>query len=301
MPIRTFNINNGHNKTWIDITDPTPEELESVSKQYHINRHIVRDCLDPDHLPKHERLEHSTFIIVRLFNGNVKLHLDTLQALTTKIAIFYNQDFLITIHRMEQPFMDKVKIEEIDNNHECSTCSLVTKIIRHALQTFEQPALTLGEQVDTYEATVLLKHTKPSLLHGLYYLKRKASTCKKVLLLTDDLIHFLKATEADASMVQDVQDLYTKLILLYEQVLDDVTNLLNTYLSLTAQKTNQVMKILTVFSVFFMPLTFIVGVYGMNFRYMPELDKPWGYPVVLGVMALITIVIFFWFKRKKWL
>lgn len=66
-------------------------------------------------------------------------------------------------------------------------------------------------------------------------------------------------------------------------------------------KTNDVMKVLTIFSVFFMPLTFIVGIYGMNFQYMPELQQRWGYPASLILMAAVSALIYGWFKRKDWL
>jgi magnesium transporter len=72
-------------------------------------------------------------------------------------------------------------------------------------------------------------------------------------------------------------------------------------MSFAAQKTNEVVRVLTVFSVFFMPLTFIVGIYGMNFDFMPELKEKWGYPAALIFMAAVTAIIYFWFKRKKWL
>ncbi len=72
-------------------------------------------------------------------------------------------------------------------------------------------------------------------------------------------------------------------------------------MSLASQKTNEVMRVLTVFSVFFMPLTFIVGVYGMNFEFMPELKYPFAYWIVWAAMILITIGVFFWFRKKRWL
>jgi magnesium transporter len=83
--------------------------------------------------------------------------------------------------------------------------------------------------------------------------------------------------------------------------LDEVNNLVNLFMSLSSQKTNDVMKVLTIFSVFFMPLTFIAGIYGMNFEFMPELRQKWGYPGVMVLMGIVTAFIYFWFKRKKWL
>jgi magnesium transporter len=301
MATEVLDINGDGKLQWIDITNPDQAELDSVSSRFDINRYIVKDCLDPDHLPKHEELKNATFFILRVFSGNPKQHLDNLHKLTTKIAIFFSDSFLITIHRLEQPFVEEIRKEELENGQNTTINNLITRILRYGLKSFEQPALILSEEIDNYETTVLLKHTKPTLLQGLYYIKRKASACKKVLLLTADLVNYLKSTDENYSSLQDVRDLYLKLLHLYDQVLEDVNNLLNTYLSLTTQKTNEVMKILTIFSVFFMPLTFIVGVYGMNFRHLPELNYKWGYPAVLLLMAVITIVIYSWFRRKKWL
>jgi magnesium transporter len=90
-----------------------------------------------------------------------------------------------------------------------------------------------------------------------------------------------------------------KLTTQYDQIMEDASNLVNTYIAISSQKTNEVMKILTIFSVFFMPLTFIVGIYGMNFEFMPELRSKWGYPAVLLLMIMVTLVIYYWFRRKK--
>ena len=135
----------------------------------------------------------------------------------------------------------------------------------------------------------------------LYFIKRKAAISNKLLMLTGEVINSIRTSNSDLVALQDAKDLHVKLITIYDQIHDDVTNLLNIYLSLSAQKTNDVMKVLTIFSVFFMPLTFIVGIYGMNFDFMPELRVKWAYPAVLISMAIISLLIFWWFKRKKWL
>ena len=79
-----------------------------------------------------------------------------------------------------------------------------------------------------------------------------------------------------------------------------LSGMLDIYLSSLSNKMNEVMKVLTIIATIFIPLTFIAGLYGMNFKYMPELDWAWGYPVTWGVMIVITIIMIIYFKRKKW-
>jgi len=101
----------------------------------------------------------------------------------------------------------------------------------------------------------------------LYFIKRQASVSIKVLLLMLDPINHIKTSPEDEAELQDVRDQPLKIQTPHTQVLEDVNNLMNLYVSFSAQKTNDVMKILTIFSVFFMPLTFIVGIYRMNSNY----------------------------------
>jgi len=141
----------------------------------------------------------------------------------------------------------------------------------------------------------------PEQLESLYFIKRKAALSIKLLTLSLEPINGIVATpETDASL-QDVKDHHLKIVTLYNQILDDVTNLMNIYISFSSQKTNDVMKILTIFSVFFMPITFIVGIYGMNFDYMPELSKRWGYPIVLIYYGCCYRNNLSMVQKKKWL
>ena len=105
----------------------------------------------------------------------------------------------------------------------------------------------------------------------------------------------------ESHLLQDVRDQHLKIQTLFSQILEEVNNLLNLSMSFSAQRTNEVIRVLTLFSVFFMPLTFIVGIYGMNFEFMPELRQKWGYPAVLIFMGLVALIIYIWFRRKKWL
>lgn len=286
---------------WTDITNPTKEELEKVSKIYDLNPYTLMDSLDPDHLPKYEEHNNTHFFIVRILQHSQE-HEQTIRELSSKIAVFYNSNFIITIHRTAQPIMEEIRETCINVGKLKSTESMAVKIIWETLHSYDIPAIRLSEEIDYYESNVFLKKNIPAdMIEGMYYLKRKAGLCKKLLLLTNEVVNSVKVEEKDLPALQDVRDLHLKLLTLYGQVQDDANNLLNIYLSLSARKTNDVMKILTIFSVFFMPLTFIAGIYGMNFKYMPELEEKLGYPIALLAMIIVSVIIFVWFRRKKWL
>ena len=302
MPVNKINVS--QTVDWVLVNDPTKEELKKVSDDYSLDWYQVQNCLNPDHLPAYELAGNSYFIMTRWFSAQPGQHLHTLQEITSKIAIFYSTDFIITIQKTEAPFFKTDLVDKYftNGNSAISTSTnVLALILLLVLKTYESAAFKLSEQMDEYESTILLKTLKPAMLKGLYYLKRKAGICKRLIILTSEVINYIKSLEVEENIKRDIDDVELKLVTWFDQVLDDVNNLLNTYLSLSAYKTNDVMKILTIFSVFFMPLTFIVGIYGMNFEFMPELRSRWGYPLVMTSMVIITTGIFLWFRKKKWL
>jgi magnesium transporter len=286
---------------WISITDPSSVEMEELSKEYALNQHIVRDCLEPEHLPKYEFVDEVHFLIIRFYARDAAKRNTTIQDITNKIAIFYTDRFLITIHKSDIGFI-KVIREKYASTGRCSNpTDVVTRIIWNSLETYEDPANRLAEQIDFFENQIIRRVTDHDQLEALFLIKREASLSNKVLLLLREPINHVHPQGDNQSAIQDLRDQHLKMLTLYNQVLEDVNNLMNMYMSFTAQKTNDVVKVLTIFSVFFMPLTFIVGIYGMNFEFMPELRTKWGYPVVIILMLIVTVVIYLWFRKKKWL
>ena len=301
MPITTCSIKDT-DIVWTDISDPTQQELEEISKKYNLNAYTLMDSLDPDHLPKYEEHNDTHFIIVRMLQDEEHPDQHTVQEVSSKIAIFYNHNFIVTIHRSATTLLKEVQETHIDKGKVKTTTGIIVRIIKEVLHTYDRPAIKLSNDIDFFESKLFLKKNFPAdLIKAIYFLKSRAGTYKKLLLLTNEVVNSVRAEGEDRPAMRDAHDLYTKLLMLYDQVQDDANNLLNIYLSLSARKTNDVMKILTIFSVFFMPLTFIVGVYGMNFKFMPELNYVWGYPLTLISMVVVCCVIFLWFRRKKWL
>ncbi|WET02409.1 CorA family divalent cation transporter [Flavobacterium sp. YJ01] len=300
MALSTCQIK-GTDITWIDIYDPSEEDLKSVSSKYSLNSYTLKDSLDPDHLPKYEEHNDTHFLIVRLLHDeNQKL--PTVQSLSSKIAVFFTDRFIITINRCAQPIIQNIMDNMASDAKIKSASGIAMHIVGDALRSFEEPAMKLSAAIDSYESTLFLKKNIPDdMIEDIYYLKNRTGLYKKLLLLSNEVVSSIKAEGEERPAQRDLRDLHTKLVLLYDQIQEDANNLLNIYLSLSARKTNDVMRLLTVFSVFFMPLTFIAGIYGMNFKFMPELESPLGYPAAIIAMLAVSVLIFFWFKRKKWL
>ena len=288
---------------WIDVNDPSIIEMKELSTQYKLNEHTVRDCLQPEHLPKYEYDDEVSvhFLILRFYTNSANSHVATIQELTNKIAIFVINDIIITIHKGRTPFLEPLARKYSSSQKAVSATELLSKIVWQALETYDDPAASLSEQLDFIESQVLLKKVNSDVTEALYYIKRQASISHKVLTLMLEPINHILVKPGEEAHLQDVRDQHLKMQTLYGLILEEVNNLLNLSMSFAAQRTNDVMRVLTLFSVFFMPLTFIVGIYGMNFDFMPELRSRWGYPAVLVSMAIIALLIFFWFRRKRWL
>src|SRR5690606_8732158 len=299
MAVRTIIIPDSE-IVWIDLQNPTKEEQEGIASKYNLDLYTLSDSMEPNHLPKFEELVDMNFFIVRmrLLNTTHKVNIHQISA---KIAVFYNESFLITIHRNKINFIDEIIEKHINTKRLKTINSIVLKILRRVLLSYEEPLMSLSDEISDFEANMLLKEIPPHSLQHLFYLKNKANLSRKLLILADDILDSIQVKKHENSSLQDVKDLHTKMIVLYDQVLEEINSLQSIYISISAQKTNEVMKTLTIFSMFFLPLTFLVGIYGMNFKYMPEFEYKWAYPACLGLMIVIAVAIYLWFKHKKWM
>ncbi len=286
---------------WVDLSAPGDDEIREVASQYALHEASIKDCMQPDHLPKYERFDNYTFVIFRVLAATPTHEADTIQELTNKISIFFNDNYLITIHRAENQLIDTVKAKRIDTGTCNHTLYLLNSLIRESILTFEKPGFKLSESLDYYEERVFLRQRTSPILRGLYFVKRKIDVIRRVMLLSYEIIDNIDSSERSDAYTRDLRDLYVRTQTFFDNLSENTAQLLSMYFSIASQRTNEIMRVLTIFSVFFMPLTFIAGIYGMNFKYMPELAWYYGYPAVMLLMAGISVGIYFWFKRKGWL
>lgn len=276
---------------WIDLVRPGQSDLDDLASRYGLDPILLADSLQHGHLPKIEAQKDYTFLILRAYSAKDD-RISTIGELSNKIAFFIHQNRLITVHRAKFPFLQ----QDFDP---CGTpMELVLHIADAMIRSFEDPVMVQSGKMDQLEQLIFLGKGRNISLEDLYYQKSKARISKKLLLLTQAAISQLNVPETLQTRQQDLRDTLTSLLLTVDEVTEDANNLMSAYLSLAAQKNNDVMKLLTVFSAFFLPLTFIVGVYGMNFEHMPELSRPYGYPLTWAAMLGISLGIGIWFKRK---
>ena len=134
---------------WLDILDPTGTELEEVAKKYDLPLVAIRECLDPKALPRFETIEHHQFLLLRTFSEKSKEHLYTLSRLTQRLGIFIGKNYLITIHRRDQPFIVQTRNEWIRKNKNLEPATLLPKLlgklIYSAIATFGQEVFTTAK------------------------------------------------------------------------------------------------------------------------------------------------------------
>jgi len=278
---------------WIDIENPIKEDLEKITKIHGLNYYLIKDSLEKGHLPKYEKTYKIDFFIFRAYTSDIKLHIDEVGEMSNKIAFFIFEDKLITIHRAHFNFLNIHEEKHIKINE------LFLRIVKLMLDTFQKPTIDLSNKISEIERTIFLKDHRKVLLEELYFIKSQSRILKKVLHITQSVMEQSADNFSASYQYQDIKDELLNLLTYNEESVENSNQLMNTYLSISDQKNNEVVRLLTIFSAFFLPLTFIAGVYGMNFKFMPELNWGWGYFFSIGLMLLVVIVIYMWFRKKR--
>jgi magnesium transporter len=301
---------------WLDIVNPGQEELSGLAEQYGLHHTSVQDCLEPEHLPKFESFDAHNFVILRAWDEAAPPNCTTVQEVTRKTAVFQAETFVITIHRTEQRWLSTlqerlattlVEKRRTKNGREGAGLYVLSHLLEGAVDTYLKPLEAVEARLDVFEQKVFVERTIGSRhfrgeLREIRSAKRQVTLAKRLLWRMVDVAHRLTPSAGKLVPVfRDVQENIESYHFYADELLDDANTLLNVQLSLASHRSGEVMRVLTLFSAFFLPLTFIVGIYGMNFEFMPELRARWGYPAVLSAMALVSLSIYVWFRRRGWM
>lgn len=299
--------------TWIDLVDPTPEDLNKLAETYEIAATAIDDCLDPEHLPKFEKFENLSFLILRAFDSKAGSTCDTVDELTRKISIFYSDKLLISIHRVDWPFFENLRKTWELNFQKAKSIRgpLLRALLEESFLSYEKPIdIGLTKLEDLEKSIFSAPGSRPFQISDGYFLKRQAFVYKRILRYTHDVLTKVVASGDPrvATLYQDLRETLDSIYFYADELLEGVNQLLGLHISLASQRTNEasyrtneVVRTLTIVSLFFLPLNFLAGVYGMNFEQMPGLSHPYGFQIFLGSMLLASFMLLLWVKRKGWL
>ena len=287
---------------WLDVIAPTEEDLQFLHERYHINEMLLEDTIDPNHLPKYEEVDQVKFFLTRESTDLERRALNNISDISSKLGIFLVPGLIITTHRAQSKSINKVYEELLKEKPDDITRDrLALRLALKIIKTFDDESNTLLEIMDAIENEIFLKNTnQTNQIRRLYNLKRKSGLNTRILNISAEWITKFKNLDLQEVEVMDLLDKQKDVIADFDHVNAQTVNLISMFLALSDQKANQVMKLLAIYSVYFLPITFIAGIYGMNFDNMPELHHKNGYYFTLGLMLLIVVITFIYMRRKRW-
>ncbi len=287
-----------HQPVWVDVLDADEATLNAIAGFLPLHPLAIEDCLHFPQRPKLDVYEDSTFLIWMLPSLP-----DGTGIISTELDVFLGREHLITVHRDRLAPVDKVGAhvqEYLERGVEWTLHSILDLMVDSMFPLVDSLADDLEEIED-----LMLVDAGSEQLERLYGAKRALVQLHKVVGPERDALRGLARLEAfvapDAYMYfQDIGDHLARVADSVDTYREVASGTMDIYLSSVSNRMNLIMKQLTVIATIFMPLTLISGIYGMNFRYMPELEWRFGYFGVLGGMLAIVLWMLWFFKRRKW-
>jgi len=302
----TFSYKDKSTVTWIDICGVHDvDQVSRIGNHYGLHPLVLEDIVDTSQRPKLEDFEDYLFVVLKM------LYFDPEEEtiISEQVSLVLGKDFVISFQEQEGdvfgPVRDRIRRSK-GRIRKAGADYLAYSLIDAIVDNYFSILESFGEDIEHIEED-LAKDPKSSTLHIIHILKRDAIRLRKSVWPLREVVGTLQRggspliSDTTGVYLHDVYDHIIQVIDTTESFRDMVSGMLDIYLSSVSNRMNEVMKVLTIFAAIFIPLTFIAGIYGMNFKYMPELEWRWAYFGVLGLMAVVAGTLLIFFKRQKWL
>lgn len=292
--------------SWINIDGlHNTKIIEEIGHQFELHPLLLEDILNTRHRPKMEEYDNYIFVTLKMLglsnNGNT--------IISEQVSIVLGDNWVISFQEQQGDIFDGLRQRLRDNKgsiRKLGADYLVYRLIDTIVDNYFFITEQLSESIEDLEELVLKSPEKESLLQ-IQKLKRKIINLRKSILPLREAVSRLQ--KDNTSLIKDstimyLRDVYEHIIQANESLdsqRDMLASIMDLYQSGVSNKMNQIMKVLTIIATIFIPLTFIAGIYGMNFDNMPELHWKYGYFGVWGIMFVILLIMLFYFKRKRWL
>lgn len=308
--IKDFQIDLGKTRDsfikWIDISGLAEVNvIEQIGNQFNFHPLVLEDILSPNQRPKMEDYGDYIFIVLRNIFWNQNLD----EFGHEQISLILGNNYVISFQEKESeifnPIYERIKVPKGKvrvMRADYLLYALLDVIIDNYFIVIEK----LGENIEDIEDN-LIKNPNPETLQQIYHLKRSTIDLRKSIWPMRELLNKLQREQSKLISdnlqvyLRDIYDHIFRITDLIENYRDIIFGMLDMYLSSVSNRMNDIMKVLTIISTTFIPLSFLAGFYGMNFKYMPELSQSFGYPILILVMVIIAILMLYYFKRKRWI
>lgn len=296
---------NSSDLVWINVDGhPSQEFLKTMQEHLKIHPLLIED-LCTEQRPKVEPYGDVLYIVLRsLYYDNERVMIENEQ-LSLIVGPKYVISFQEREHHLSTYIKERIRSRK-NRSHNIDSDYLMYTVIDVVVDNYFGVLEKIAETVDDLEEE-LITTSDAHVLRDIHLLKRETIIMRKSIWPLREVLS--KLHRGDFDQISDdisfyLRDLYDHTIQVVDTIetfRDMISGILDLYLSNIGHKTNEIMKLLAIAATIFAPLTFLTGIWGMNFKNMPELSWVWGYPVALGLMAITIVFMFIFFKRKKWI
>jgi len=291
--------------TWINIDGLHQVDIiEKIGTHFDLHPLTMEDIVHTGQRPKIDDFEHFIFIVFNMLQYDENIN----EVKAEQVSLIVGSNFVISFQEKEGDIFNLVR-ERIRNGKgrirksgsDYLAYAMIDVVVDHYFIILEK----IGEDIESLEEELLTNPT-PDTLQTIHNLKREMIFLRKSIWPLRDVVSTLERgdsnliSETTIIYLRDVYDHTIQVMDTIETFRDMISGMLDIYLSSVSNKMNEVMKVLTIIATIFIPLTFIAGIYGMNFKYMPELDWQWSYPVLWLVIIIVGVSMVIYFKRKGW-
>jgi magnesium transporter len=288
--------------TWLDLEDPASPALDEIASRYDFHELAVEDCRNQPQLAKIDPFPEHVFLIA----NSIRYERETGELQVRELDIFMGERFLVTVHQGPSTSVDTIAARLGRNSRLKKPAQVLHALLDSILDRFLPTLDEIGTEVDRLEEEILDNPT-PACLANVFLLRRNLVVFRRAASAQRELLNAL--SRRDTKLVptdmliyfRDVYDHVVATMEMIESYRDLVSGVLDIYLTRTANRTNDIVKALTLIATIILPLTLITGWYGMNLVNLPFADDPAGVWYVTGGMALLTFSLLAYFKKKSWI
>jgi magnesium transporter len=279
-------------------------QVDAIGKAFDLHSLTLEDILNTNHPPKFEEFENSALVIMKMFFFDEQSH----QVQAEQISLVLTAENVLTFQEQSGDVFNEVRLRlerKSGRIRQRGPDYLAYALLDSVVDSYFHVLEKIGERLD-YLETELISRPTQELLQQVHQLKGQLIYLRRVVWPMRELIGSLMHSEspliADSTNIflRDLYDHGVQALDTVENFRDTASGLVDLYVSSVSQRMNEVMQVLTIMASIFIPLTFIAGIYGMNFELMPELKWHYGYPMVWGLMVACVAGMLWFFKRKKW-